>query len=392
MSQQVKTLEDEKAPAKGHESRKQQRVRSQQRNNCAVKYHRLLFGGVDGMVLSRLNRTEEAKEDASLTYGEIVHSSFLQLLDFTRKAAHVPPRSTFVDLGCGTGKAVVAAALSNLEFAKVWGIEILEPLASCAMGIVEKMKQELTLDPTDSELEVISTARAAEKNTLRPRDGRKVPELPSANEILRHIQKTLEKIDGHLMPCDAVVNSVCQKYGRKAYKSFIKEYKSFKKFAVHCDPYIRLLGNSLQLGLMLCAEQNGGDHEKFSAFSEGPLDRHVDKEIKLALHPLPKEIIITEGNIFKIDWWSEADVVYCASLLFSDEMIYDLFYKCLNMKPGAVLISLRPCPFPLSSLPGGSTDKQWELLSESFYRMTWQMAMVYVYRVTAATSTLVSDA
>ena len=37
--------------------------------------------------------------DESLTYGEIVHASFIQLLDNIKRACDIPPNSVFVDLG-----------------------------------------------------------------------------------------------------------------------------------------------------------------------------------------------------------------------------------------------------------------------------------------------------
>jgi hypothetical protein len=71
-------------------------------------------------------------------------------------------------------------------------------------------------------------------------------------------------------------------------------------------------------------------------------------------------------------WYCEADCVYVASLLFSEDMMERLCSLAHCMKPGAVLISLRPI---VSADPN-----RIELITDSFYQMSWQKSRVYVYR------------
>jgi hypothetical protein len=94
----------------------------------------------------------------------------------------------------------------------------------------------------------------------------------------------------------------------------------------------------------------------------------------------------TCGDIFEIDWWSTADVVYCASLLFTDAMMVQLSELVYKMKVGSWFVSLKP----LSEVSPSGTDSNcdgqsaaFRLVDESFFKMSWQMAKVYIYRIVA---------
>jgi hypothetical protein len=101
---------------------------------------------------------------------------------------------------------------------------------------------------------------------------------------------------------------------------------------------------------------------------DGPNLNQVLRKVDVAVFlPLP-EIEFVCGDIFEFDW-SNADVVYTASLLFSDLMLQRLMEQAERMKSGAFLISLRPLPCPHLCCT-----------CDGFFRMSWQMAMVYIYR------------
>ena len=118
-----------------------------------------IYAAIDGNILSHkdrstqtaLSRTSSFKgsvasdrsfsnipvDDYSLTYQEIDYVSFLELL----KEAGAVDGQIFYDLGCGSGKGVVAAALSGIRFVKCVGIEILPTLAYCATEVVNCLVQ-----------------------------------------------------------------------------------------------------------------------------------------------------------------------------------------------------------------------------------------------------------
>lgn len=76
-------------------------------------------------------------DDLAFTYGEIEFPSFLQIL----RTAQATDGQIFVDLGCGAGKAVVAAALSEVQFLRITGIELLPALTSCARKAVAGLRE-----------------------------------------------------------------------------------------------------------------------------------------------------------------------------------------------------------------------------------------------------------
>jgi hypothetical protein len=105
--------------------------------------------------------------------------------------------------------------------------------------------------------------------------------------------------------------------------------------------------------------------------------------------PLP-DVVLDLGDIFDIDWWSKADVAYCASLLFSEEMMIRLSEKVRLMKPGSFFITLKPL-LDADVKCGGKEDGTSSppvppsgdivLVSDSFYKMSWHMARVYIYEM-----------
>jgi len=68
-------------------------------------------------------------------YGEIELLHFLPLLRMVSKE----PNLIFWDLGCGRGKAMIAAAMSNKNFKKVCGVELLDGLHELGATSIEKL-------------------------------------------------------------------------------------------------------------------------------------------------------------------------------------------------------------------------------------------------------------
>ena len=74
-------------------------------------------------------------DEMSLTYYEVEYLPFQTLLyDIGAVDGQI-----FYDLGCGVGKALVAASLSGIRFMKCIGVEILPSLSSTAQAIVNTL-------------------------------------------------------------------------------------------------------------------------------------------------------------------------------------------------------------------------------------------------------------
>ena len=100
-----------------------------------------VFRDVDSYAIARAGRAElEAALDtklSSLTYGEISVSPFVQLLRSLPEPA-APPH--FIDIGSGTGKAVLAAALAR-PLASASGVELVPQLHSTAVRAERALRQ-----------------------------------------------------------------------------------------------------------------------------------------------------------------------------------------------------------------------------------------------------------
>lgn len=95
-----------------------------------------IYHTIDGKAISNQARAKRSSWYMGHTYGEVTYSGFLRIL------ALVKPNNTdvFYDLGSGTGKAVILAALLA-PFSKVVGIEILKELHETATTMCALYKQ-----------------------------------------------------------------------------------------------------------------------------------------------------------------------------------------------------------------------------------------------------------
>lgn len=90
-----------------------------------------LYTGVPGYEIAQSEKKRVGKQDSSTTYGEIVPQAFHEVL------SAVSPREgeVFFDLGSGTGKATLMAALS-FPFSRSVGIELLPGLGDAARQVL----------------------------------------------------------------------------------------------------------------------------------------------------------------------------------------------------------------------------------------------------------------
>jgi SAM-dependent methyltransferase len=114
-----------------------------------------LYGGVNGYIISSQARNKLSFHDKSHTYGEVIPDTFHKVLT----AVKPKKGEVFYDLGSGTGKAVMMAALM-FPFAKTVGVEILKDLHGTAESIKARFDTEIKphLDnyPKDQEIEFIN--------------------------------------------------------------------------------------------------------------------------------------------------------------------------------------------------------------------------------------------
>lgn len=344
------------------------------------------------------------EENRSLTFGEIVPASFLQILDLTNRkhvvqakqgvkfSSEPTPSKVFVDLGSGIGRACITATLSPLKFSKVWGIEIMDALNAEAASILEKFML-IIENPTSHGCKESASNANAEK-------------LNSQSTILSSLIDALTYLPGMTCSIDRAVNLVCKSIGHKVYRAQLKQYRTFANFLakhngsilsgprssnllkLHVDLENATLSLTTQSSELVgddnahdsdfeSDDNKDDDDEEKDQSSSHPMIRrspmHLSEQQVQELLPLP-EIIFQKGDIFEVEWWREADVAYAASLLFTPTMMERLAEQVLLMKSGSWFISLRP-------LSPRVPSHRLKLRSESFFRMSWQMAKVFVYEI-----------
>ena len=115
-----------------------------------------LYSGIAGYEVSHRQRQRDNLDDRSLIYGEVLPEGFHQLL----VQANVPAGGVFYDLGSGTGKAIVLAALLG-SFSRLIGAEFLSDLVETSRSVLARFDAEVrpTLAPEQQgqRIELISS-------------------------------------------------------------------------------------------------------------------------------------------------------------------------------------------------------------------------------------------
>ena len=356
---------------------------TQKKNDLCVKICRSLYRSVHGVVLSRKYQKEVADmKDPTLTFGEIVPQSFIQILGFVSRQSTTEDR-VFVDLGSGTGRACICAALSPYGFSKVLGIELMPDLCEQSNVVYHKL------------LELLQQGENGKHHTSNSH----TPPIKSKDSIdfdsaALKAMKELIKSD-HSVKVDFFANILTKELGHKVFKRELKEHKSFMRylksrpeyFIVSEDGKILSLSESSQIEQGITVESQDTVEMSKSSVGEDSLDvadssppqadyQLTTQDVKL-IGPLPS-ISFHCGDMFEYDWWTSADVVYAASLLFSESMMERLTEQASRMRPGGWVISLKPL---LVDMDPSRLSGRIELKAESFYKMSWQMAKVYLYQI-----------
>ena len=83
----------------------------------------------------------------------------------------------------------------------------------------------------------------------------------------------------------------------------------------------------------------------------------------------PTSVIM--GDILKTDWWSEADIVYCSSVCFPEELNEGIGALCAKLKPGSRVLTLKAFRNEIPHL---------DLLYCVNLKMTWgfQPSIIYI--------------
>eukprot|EP01039_Chlorochromonas_danica_P007310 gene7310-8089_t len=324
------------------------------------------------------------QQDVSLTYGEVTASEFMNLLStYHRLSTSYPvpggggggvPKSdtlVFVDLGSGRGLPSICAALSPiLHFSSVWGIEIVPELVSISLQLRDRVIQQVT---TGQKVEKPRLAKAKNQDNK-----------PLIDHIVSHIINNVGA--SQAISLEMLADVLCKQLGHKVYRDKLKGYKTLRRYLQTFPERLALseddeLVSVVQEGIQesLCSEEDTPSSVEAEVATStvevtSATPTTSAPAVSASLLTLPT-IHFECADIFVVEWWKTADVVYAASLLFSEDMMLTLAARVLMMRPGTWFISLKP-------LPLSKEEEQCVILRhDSFFRMSWQMAKVYFYQV-----------
>ena len=97
-----------------------------------------LYSGFSGYDIARSEKERMGRQEAATTYGEVIPTAFHDVM----LAAEPQEGEVFFDLGSGTGKATILAALI-FPFSRVVGIELLPGLGDAARQVLRRYDAEI---------------------------------------------------------------------------------------------------------------------------------------------------------------------------------------------------------------------------------------------------------
>ncbi len=368
------------------------RIRVQRRLTLCNSLLRVLYRGLHGKSISNKVRQEKGdslteEKDKALTYGEVVCASFLQILKLihnhiaTQQPFHTPENYTFVDLGSGTGKACMTAAFEPHDmFTHVYGLEIMSELVDMANGVKDHLMSAI------SEVQAAPVKRAVAGSTQDVTEDTKNEDFM----FLVEKSKQIVRMNSLGVTYSSLADSLGKLLGAKVYKSkVIKPYHKFSTFiqqlkerASHVFTFHENLITLNQQVEKLPSEEDAVAATAASGDDDAGKESLTDvlNTNNLAtLLPLPEMHFMT-CDIFNIPSNNLHDViqadrsktiVYCADLLFSPTMIDQLtIIVGASLAEGSYFVSLKPI-----------NSVCLQLIEESFFQMSWQKAIVYIYAV-----------
>eukprot|EP01038_Epipyxis_sp_PR26KG_P005834 gene5834-8049_t len=351
-----------------------------------------LFQDIDGNLLSQKDRSKllhstnqksinESKknfsstsdininlDDFMLTYSEIEYISFIDILH----EAKAVDGQIFYDLGSGCGKAILAAAFSDIKFLRCIGIEILPTLVQCTQAVINTLLSSSGQNDNRSIAPSMNSIRTGQRKVKRivstdtatffsnnQNDGYaydgNISSRPSSSS--RYNTKRRNDAANYLInptPFSPAANSASVLYTpRHNNKEFLNEADNEDMNTPMLMHYTNHLINQ---------DNHIVDHMVHSPDVKEKLQR-----LKINLPLLEVKL----GNIIEVDW-SDGDLIFISSLCYSDTLLETIFEQGANLKAGSKIITLKK---PLLD----NANDNFQLWKTITGKMSWGLVELYVY-------------
>jgi hypothetical protein len=227
-----------------------------------------------------------SEKDKSLTYGEVEVASFQNILGYTspHNAFNEPEgilkSRIFYDLGSGTGRAVITAALSPSPFSKVVGIELMPELyelsmeaKDCLLSAINEVQEEIQKEKNITRLKIERKFNLKKSSTaLKQKKELNCLCDTQLVEKVRDIIIKKQNLSSGACSLEFIGNELTKQLGHKIYKSSLQAFGKFSRFIEKYKEHF-LVGSDGVVSLV--AVESLGDCSMFeSCDSEGSYENN----------------------------------------------------------------------------------------------------------------------
>jgi len=183
-------------------------------------------------------------KDKSLTYGEVEVASFQHILGYTslHNAINEPEgilkSRIFYDLGSGTGRAVITAALSPSPFSRVVGIELMPELyelsmeaKGCLLSAINEVEGEIQKEKNTNRLKIERKFQLKKSSTALKQ--RKELNFLCDTQLVEKVKDIVIKkqnLSSGACSLEFIGNELTKQLGHKIYKLSMQAFGKFSRF------------------------------------------------------------------------------------------------------------------------------------------------------------------
>ena len=296
--------------------------------------------------------TKSSHAPVNFVFGEIDFDDFQRLL----RIVNIGRDDVYVDLGCGTGNTLAAAALlgiQNISFTNDKNDPLLPP-AVTPVAIkegdeaeraeqVERVKGTIKTKEEETTLNTASTVCSGSRPSRPIRKAVGIELMKSkyteCKTMLKHLQGLMLSINNaYPLVCLESINDAAMESENES--CFISDEHLIASTITrrNSSDGVIDIDSSRQNGTTSHLSQSRyssrlGSETMISNGISSSLNKELEAELGV-------ELELVEGDFTNVDWWSNADVVYTCATCFTTEMMQQLQPLFALLKRGSRIITL----------------------------------------------------